>query len=101
MEGVEGQLYKLLPEIKDVAFVRELHTYGQLVSLKHKNIKTLKQTNNEVQHHGLGKKLLKEAEKIAKKNGFKKLAVISGIGVRDYYKKSGYLKKGRYMLKSI
>ena len=49
-----------------------------------------------VQHKGLGKKLIKEAEKIAKG---KNIVVISGIGVRDYYRKLGYRLKDTYMIK--
>ncbi len=87
-----------LPTIKNVlnkcAIVRELHTYGQAVEISEKN--------KNVQHKGLGKKLLAEAEKIAKKEfGFKKIAIISGIGVRDYYKKLGYKLKEDYMVKKL
>ena len=54
------------------------------------------------QHIGLGKKLLQEAERIAQKEfGYKKIAVISGVGVRSYYKKFGYRLKDTYMLKNI
>ena len=42
-----------------------------------------------------------EAEKIAKKNKFKKIAVISGVGVRDYYRKFDYKLKETYMNKSL
>lgn len=92
------------------AFIRELHTYGQMETLKHKNppkanpsragIKTLKQAN-EVQHTGLGKTLLAQAEKICQKNKIKKLAVISGVGVREYYRKQGYKLENGYMMKKL
>lgn len=81
-----------LPEIMHSALIRELHTYGQLIELG---------AAGEVQHLGLGKKLLLEAEKIAKKNKLTTIAVISGIGVREYYKKSGYKLVGTYMLKNL
>jgi elongator complex protein 3 len=47
--------------------------------------------------------MLKEAEKISKKNNCKKIQIISGIGVREYYKKFGYIfeKDGEYMSKKI
>lgn len=89
-----NEMYDLLPEIKNCAFIRELHTYGQLVGIG----KTEKEAS---QHKGMGKKLLKKAEKIAKQNGYKKLAVISGVGVRDYYRKNGYKKIGTYMIKNV
>jgi elongator complex protein 3 len=42
-----------------------------------------------------------EAERIAAKAGYTKLAVISGIGVRGYYQKIGYHKQGTYMMKRL
>ena len=89
-----GKLEDKLPETKDTAFVRELHTYGQLVNVGSKQ-------KTASQHKGMGKKLMKEAEKIAKKAGYKKIAVISGVGVRGYYRKLGYKKQGTYMVKSL
>lgn len=74
------------------AIIRELHVYGQLVSIG--NLK-------KVQHSGLGKKLLAEAEKIAKENKVKEIAVISGVGVRGYYRKFGYKLDQSYMVKKI
>ncbi len=76
------------------AYIRELHTYGQLVKIG-------KQEKGSSQHTGLGKKLVKEAEKIVKKNNIKKLAVISGIGVRDYYRHLGYKLENTYMVKKL
>ena len=59
----------------------------------------------KIQHAGLGKLLLKEAEKIAKKNNSNIIAVISGIGVRNYYRRLGYrLGKGKstsYLIKKL
>jgi len=85
------ELLKALPELKDAAIIREVHTYGQLIPLN---------TNQKaIQHLGLGKRLIQEAEKITQKQGFKKIAVISGIGVREYYKKLGYQLENTYMVK--
>jgi elongator complex protein 3 len=82
------------PEItKNSAGIRELHVYGTLASLKEKGT---------IQHKGLGKKLMSEAEKIAREEfDINKLLVISGIGVKEYYKKLGYKKDGIYMSKII
>ena len=74
------------------AMIRELHVYGQLVP---------KGKSSKVQHIGLGKRLMAEAEKIALQNGAKSMAVISGVGVRGYYKKLGYKLKQTYMVKSL
>ncbi len=85
----------LFPELKGAALVRELHVYGEL--LHHKQ-----DAPDKVQHKGLGKKLMALAEKIARENGYHKMAVISGIGVREYYrKKLGYQLQGTYMVKSL
>ncbi|MFA5133976.1 MAG: tRNA uridine(34) 5-carboxymethylaminomethyl modification radical SAM/GNAT enzyme Elp3 [Patescibacteria group bacterium] len=83
-----------LPEISNAALIRELHTYGHLVPVDTK-------ISGASQHTGFGKTLMKEAEKIAKKSGYAKMAVISGIGVREYYKKLGYRLKGTYMVKNL
>ena len=74
------------------AMIRELHVYGQLVP---------KGKSSKVQHIGLGKRLMAEAEKIALQNRVKSMAVISGVGVRGYYKKLGYKLKNTYMVKKI
>lgn len=77
------------------AIIREVHTYGKLTSIN-------KSSKNSPQHIGLGKKLILEAEKIAR-NEFncKKISVISGIGAREYYRKLGYRLKDSYMLKYL
>jgi elongator complex protein 3 len=50
------------------------------------------------QHQGIGTLLMEEAERIAREeHGSKKLAVISGIGVRSYYARLGYKLEGPYM----
>jgi elongator complex protein 3 len=76
--------------------LRELHIYGQSVNIGEKSV-------DEFQHKGLGKTLLEIAEKIAKKKGRKIIKIISGIGVREYYKKFGYIvdKDGIYMEKRL
>jgi len=83
----------IFPELTNAALIRELHTYGQL--------QTLGVKSRAVQHRGFGKKLMAEAEKIARQNGYQKIAVIAGVGVRDYYRKLGYKLKETYMVKEI
>ena len=75
------------------AIIRELHVYGKTLELGEKG--------NQSQHLGLGRKLIEEAEKITKKNKINDLKIISGVGVREYYKKLGYEldKDGVYMTK--
>ena len=83
------------PEITDsTALVRELHVYGNMIKIGGKNPKI-------GQHTGFGEKLLKEAENIALDNGMDNVAIISGIGSRNYYRKFGYEKVGPYMMKNL
>ncbi|MBS1266578.1 MAG: hypothetical protein MAG795_00545 [Candidatus Woesearchaeota archaeon] len=77
---------------KDSAGIRELHVYGVATSLHKKGA---------VQHRGIGKKLMTEVEKIALDFDKKKMVVISGVGVRGYYRKLGYQRQGRYMVKKL
>ncbi len=94
---------KTLSVLENCALVRELHTYGRLAPIFKKG-SPLRRSFSEAsqsQHLGLGKSLLKEAERIAIKNGFKKIVVIAGIGARKYYKKFGYRLKESYMTKSL
>lgn len=88
------KLEAFIPEIKDCAFIRELHVYGTLVKIG-------EQSSLDSQHKGLGKKLMAKAEEITKVNSWKKVAVISGVGVRGYYEKLGYTKEGTYMVKEF
>ena len=90
----KARLFELIPEIKNAAFIRELHTYGQLVGIGEKS-------ESAAQHKGLGKRLVSEAEKISINLGYRKLAVISGVGVKEYYRKLGYEKDGTYMVKNL
>lgn len=91
---LRSQKDSILPELKNVALIRELHTYGQMVPLETRE-------KTAIQHLGLGKKLMIEAEKIARQNGFEKIAVIAGIGVREYYRRLGYRLAGTYMVKNL
>ena len=78
------------------AFIRELHVYGQSLSLGKKP-----SGKKEIQHSGLGSQLMQEAAKIAKQEKCKIINVISGVGVREYYRRLGYSLDGFYMAKSL
>lgn len=88
----------IFDELKNSALIRELHVYSSSTGIGN-------QDNNSQQHKGYGMLLVKTAEDIALQNNFNKIIVISGIGVREYYKnKCGYsnsLKEGGYMIKYI
>jgi elongator complex protein 3 len=91
-----SKLYSLLRLriLKNLGIIREIHTYGQLVPIAKKQ--------KAAQHAGLGKKLVQEAEKIAKKEfGVNKISVISGVGVRNYFRKLGYKLESTYMVKKL
>lgn len=88
------ELHEYLPETDSSAFIRELHVYDTLVSIgEHDDASS--------QHKGLGKKLMEKAETIAREKGFKKITVISGVGVRGYYEKNGYKKIQTYVSKEL
>jgi elongator complex protein 3 len=76
------------------AFVRELHVYGPEIEIG-------KLDKNLFQHKGLGRKLMKQAEELAKAEGCKVLNVISGVGVREYYLRLGYHFSDQYMAKNL
>jgi len=85
-----------IKELKDSAIIREIHVYGKAEALGKTGM---------IQHRGLGKQLMAEAENIIRKNSKKyhisKIAVISGVGVREYYRKLGYKLEGEYMTKAL
>lgn len=78
------------------ALIRELHVYGKV-----NPVGVDKSSQKGAQHLGIGKTLLKMAEKIAMDRGYTSVAVISGIGVREYYRKLGYTLRDTYMVKEI
>lgn len=109
----------------NTAIIREIHTYGQLqplqdsgelfsavsppqrgeprsASLSGPPLQASLAQMGGPQHKGLGRKLVKKAEKIAKNEfGLNKISVISAVGTRDYFRKSGYSLKNTYMVKNL
>jgi len=83
-----------LEELKGCSIIREVHVYGKVLGIED-------ESTGESQHLGLGKSLIERAEEISKENDFKKIAVISAIGTREYYKKRGFEKNGLYMDKGL
>jgi elongator complex protein 3 len=94
---VEGRPKGERPELVGrVSIVRELHVYGTAAALKGPKDKNLHQ------HQGFGQLLMETAARIARdEHGSDKLAVISGIGTREYYRKLGYSLVDTYMIKNI
>lgn len=85
----------VMDELKNVALIRELHVYGKTIAVSNNSVQT------SAQHSGFGTRLLQEAEKIAKELNFNKIAVISGVGVREYYRKRGYTDGQYFLFKNI
>ncbi|MDR9381614.1 MAG: GNAT family N-acetyltransferase, partial [Natronomonas sp.] len=82
-------------ELEDAALIRELHVYGSEVGVG-------EASGDDHQHRGYGRRLLETAEAMAADAGFEKLSVISGIGVREYYReKLEYYQDGPYVSKRL
>ena len=106
-EDSEGTLYGLLrlsvidccadgsAATTPIATVRELHVFGPEVALGERS-------GVAAQHRGLGGALLREAEQMAgDRYGARELRVLSGVGVRQYYRNLGYSLEGPYMVKRL
>ena len=85
--------YTFLPELTGAALIRELHVYGKL--------QRVGIDGDQSQHRGFGTQLIAEAERITRNAGYKKVAIISGIGVRQYYARRGYHLEGTFMVKEF
>jgi elongator complex protein 3 len=85
------------PEITSrTALVRMLYVFGQLVPVGEEAVVGV------WQHLGFGRKLLAEAERISLEDyDAKKIAVLSGLGSRPYYRRFGYELDGPYMSKKL
>jgi elongator complex protein 3 len=80
---------------RKIALIRELHVFGPELALSSRR-------ENAAQHKGYGKALLREAEKIAREEfGRNYMAVLSGVGAREYYRAEGYKLQGAYMIKAL
>jgi len=75
-------------ELEGRSIIREIKTFGKEARINEVG---------EFQHQGYGRRLLKEAEEISKEEGYEGILVISGIGVREYFRKNGYERVGPYM----
>jgi elongator complex protein 3 len=75
--------HEITAELKNCAMIREVHVYGQSLGIGFNK-------TGASQHQGLGRMLIQRAKDVAKKAGFKQLAVISAVGTREYYRKLGF-----------
>lgn len=83
-----------IKELGSGAIIREVHVYGESMKIGKTGVGT-------PQHLGIGSDLIKKAELISTKNGFRKISVISSIGTREYYSKRGYKLGSLYQVKKI
>ncbi len=83
-----------LADLDNAALIREVHVYGQSLPVGAEG-------NGAAQHAGLGTRLLKEAERIARSSGFRRMAVISAVGTRKYYLERGFERGELYLVKNL
>jgi elongator complex protein 3 len=83
-----------LPELAGHAMIREVHIYGPALPLGD-------ESQGEAQHIGLGTRLIEEAKAIASRAGYRRMAVISAIGTRQYYRRLGFKLEELYMTCSL
>src|SRR5512138_2513467 len=81
-------------DLDGAALIREVHVYGQSLPVGAEKA-------GAAQHTGLGTRLLEEAETLAKANGFKRIAVISAVGTREYYLERGFERGELYLTKTL
>jgi elongator complex protein 3 len=73
----------LADDLADAAIIREVHVYGQAVEIG-------EHERGRAQHSGLGARLIERAADIAREAGYARLAVISAVGTRGYYRRRGF-----------
>jgi len=83
-----------MPDLDGAALIREVHVYGQSLPVG-------AEKEGAAQHTGLGTQLLKEAERVAAENGFRRMAVISAVGTRRYYLDRGFERGELYLVKRL
>jgi elongator complex protein 3 len=83
-----------MPDLAGAAIIREVHVFGQALPVGGGE-------TGAAQHTGLGTSLLQQAEEIARKAGYKRLAVIAAVGTRLYYQKRGFSRGMHYFVKEL
>jgi len=84
----------LLDELNGAAMIREVHVYGLALGIG-------SALDGRAQHLGLGTRLIEEAARIAAARGYRRLAVISSIGTREYYRKRGFVDGELYQTRDL
>src|SRR5690606_38043258 len=76
------------------AIIREVHVYGQSVEIGEASA-------GKAQHAGLGTQLIERAAAIAAERGYARLAVISAVGTRGYYRARGFEDGELYQMRAL
>ncbi len=84
----------LVAELEGAAMIREVHVYGQALALG-------QEASGRAQHQGLGTRLIERAAEIAAERGYARLAVISAVGTRPYYRKRGFVDGELYQFRPL
>ncbi|MFQ3536117.1 MAG: tRNA uridine(34) 5-carboxymethylaminomethyl modification radical SAM/GNAT enzyme Elp3 [Aggregatilineales bacterium] len=87
-------LSPLCPELKGAAIIREVHVYGQALGIG-------QESAGKAQHSGLGTRLIERAAEIARQSGYQRLAVISAVGTRAYYRARGFAEGQLYQVRNL
>ncbi|MCS6836273.1 MAG: tRNA uridine(34) 5-carboxymethylaminomethyl modification radical SAM/GNAT enzyme Elp3 [Anaerolineae bacterium] len=84
----------LHPDLEDAAIIREVHVYGQSLGIG-------QEAQGQAQHSGLGTRLIERAAELARAAGYERLAVISAVGTRGYYRKRGFADGALYQIRAL
>jgi elongator complex protein 3 (tRNA carboxymethyluridine synthase) len=94
LPGADAPREEILDELHGSAVIREVHVYGPALEIG-------AESEGEAQHSGLGTRLIEEAMRTARHAGYKRIAVISATGTRDYYRKQGFELGELYMTRGL
>jgi len=89
-----GSIETGFEDLREAAIIREVHVYGQSVPVGDDQ-------QGAAQHIGLGTRLIRRAERIARWRGFRRLAVIAAVGTRSYYLGRGFRRGASYLVKDL
>jgi elongator complex protein 3 len=83
-----------ISDLEGAAIIREVHVYGL-------SLEVGSEKSGSAQHVGLGTQLMLEAEQVALKSGFRRMAVIAAVGTRGYYLDRGFKRGELYLVKEM
>ncbi|MFM8322386.1 MAG: elongator complex protein 3 [Chloroflexota bacterium] len=92
--GPDGAPECGLADLQGAAIIREVHVYGQALAVG-------AEETGAAQHSGLGTRLVEEAARLAQQRGFRRLAVISAVGTRQYYRRLGFHSGELYLARDL